>query len=376
MTPNQRNNIIYSLILIGSMAAVFFYRKYQASEKAKLELGQIAEKTQAAPDGLYLYQIQGETMGTTYQIKYRIAEKALSQSTQVALKNQIDSLLEVFNLSLSTYIPNSEISRFNQFEKDSIHFFLPYFYPVLKKSKEIYELSAGAFDPTLSPLIRVWGFGEMPEPEKIPTTQIDSLLQYVGFDKIEFDSLSVRKKKKGMSLNFNAIAQGYGVDVVCDFLSQKGFEHYMVEIGGEVRAKGTNGTEKGWLIGIDDPNASETERLVKATVLLQNAALVTSGNYRKFYIREGKKYAHTLDPTTGYPTTHNLLSATILAKDCMTADALATVCMVLGREKGEKLLSQYPDSEQIGAYFIVSTDEDTQTFTTPVFKKILKVEEN
>ncbi len=356
------------------MAAVFFYRKYQASEKAKLELAQAAQqKEQAALDGLFLYQLQGEAMGTTYNIKYRIAEKDLPEATQMALKNQIDSLLDVFNLSLSTYISNSEISRFNQFEKDSIHFSLPYFYPVLQKSREIYEISAGAFEPTLSPLIRVWGFGEMEEPEKVPTAQVDSLLQYVGFDKIEFDSLSVRKKKKGVGLNFNAIAQGYGVDIVCDFLSQKGFEHYMVEIGGEVRAKGTNGTEKGWLIGIDDPNASETERFVKATVLLQDAALVTSGNYRKFYVREGKKYAHTLDPTTGYPTAHNLLSVTILAKDCMTADALATACMVLGREKGGKMLAQYPEAEQIGAYFIVGSDKETQTFTTSFFEKSLKV---
>ena len=300
------------------------------------------------------YQVYGETQGTTYTVKY-LAQKG--NNYQLA----IDSVLVAFSQSLSTYIPDSEISIFNKMENvdSSIVFQNEFFYPVLKSSKEIFELSEGAFDPTLAPVIRVWGFGEMAEPEKIPSDKIDSLLNFIGFDKyIVFDKTSLKKTKKHIQLNFNAIAQGYAVDVVALFLEKKNIKNYMVEIGGEVRANGKGTSGEGWKIGIDKPieegkdstqttqtNQNSQSRQLQAIVTLNNKSLVTSGNYRKFYIRNGKKYPHTIDPKTGYPVTHTLLSATVLANDAITADGLGTACMVLGKDKALELIEKLENTE-------------------------------
>ncbi|AFM04655.1 membrane-associated lipoprotein involved in thiamine biosynthesis [Bernardetia litoralis DSM 6794] len=316
------------------------------------------------------YQVYGKTQGTTYTVKY-LAEKG--NNYQMA----IDSVLVAFSQSLSTYIPDAEISIFNQMENtdSAIVFQNELFYPVLQTSKEIFELSQGAFDPTLAPVIRVWGFGEMEEPEKIPSDKIDSLLEFVGFDKyIVFDKTSLKKTKKYIQLNFNAIAQGYAVDVVALFLEAKNIKNYMVEIGGEVRAngKGTDGT--GWKIGIDKPieeqkDNQNTQRQLQAIVTLNNKSLVTSGNYRKFYIREGKKYPHTINPKTGYPVTHTLLSATILANDAITADALGTACMVLGKDKALEMIEKLENTE---VFLIYDENGITKTTMTKGFEEFIQ----
>lgn len=294
------------------------------------------------------YEVYGETQGTTYTVKY-LAQKG--NNYQLA----IDSVLVAFSQSLSTYIPDSEISIFNRMENvdSSIVFQNEFFYPVLKSSKEIFEISEGAFDPTLAPVIGVWGFGEMAEPEKIPSDKIDSLLNFVGFDKyISFDKTSLKKTKKHIQLNFNAIAQGYAVDVIALFLEKKNIKNYMVEIGGEVRANGKNTSGDYWKIGIDRPIEEESDstentqqRQLQAIVTLNNKSLVTSGNYRKFYIRDGKKYPHTINPKTGYPVTHTLLSATVLADNAMRADGLGTACMVLGKDKALELIEKLENTE-------------------------------
>ena len=303
------------------------------------------------------YEVYGQTQGTTFTIKY-ISKKG--NNYQIAL----DSVLVAFSQSLSTYIPDSEISVFNKISTSdsSIIFKNEFFYPVLKSSKEIFEISDGAFDPTLSPIIRVWGFGEIEEPEKIPSDKIDSLLEFVGFDKyIVFDETSLKKTKGNIELNFNAIAQGYAVDVVALFLEKKNIMNYMVEIGGEVRANGTGTDGKGWKIGIDKPiedNNKENQSLkreLQAIVTLNNKSLVTSGNYRKFYIREGKKYPHIINPKTGYPVSHTLLSATVLAGDAITADGLGTACMVLGKDKALALIEKLENTE----VFLIYDDNGT-----------------
>ncbi|WP_375562956.1 FAD:protein FMN transferase [Bernardetia sp. OM2101] len=328
---NYYKNAIYGGVLILLMFLVYKFRNTETTNQ---------EQT---------YQVYGETQGTTYTVKY-LSQKG--NNYQIA----IDSVLVAFSQSLSTYIPNSEISVFNKMENtdSAIVFQNEFFYPVLKSSKEIFDLSQGAFDPTLAPIIRVWGFGEIEEPEKIPSDKIDSLLEFVGYDKyIVFDKTSLKKTKKKVQLNFNAIAQGYAVDVVALFLEKKNIKNYMVEIGGEVRANGIGTDGKGWKIGVDKPieegkseNENEnTQRQLQAIVTLNNKSLVTSGNYRKFYIREGKKYPHTINPKTGYPVSHNLLSATILANDAITADGLGTACMVLGKDKALAMIEKLENTE-------------------------------
>ncbi|WP_338793367.1 FAD:protein FMN transferase [Bernardetia sp. Wsw4-3y2] len=341
-------NAIYGGILILMMFLVYKFRNTENINNQQI------------------YQVYGETQGTTYTIKY-LAEKG--NNYQLA----IDSVLVAFSQSLSTYIPDSEISIFNNLSTiDSVVVFQnELFYPVLKTSKEIFELSEGAFDPTLAPVIRVWGFGEIEEPEKIPSDKIDSLLEFVGFDKyIVFDKKSLKKTKKHIQLNFNAIAQGYAVDVVALFLEQKNIKNYMVEIGGELRANGKGTDNTGWKIGIDKPieeekDSQNTERELQAIVTLNNKSLVTSGNYRKFYVREGKKYPHTINPKTGYPVSHNLLSATILANDAMTADALGTACMVLGKDKALEMIEKLENTE---VFLIYDENGTTKTAMSNGFK--------
>lgn len=332
-------NAIYGGVVILLMFLVYKYRSTSTTG------GRLETETEQ------VYEVYGETQGTTYTIKY------LAQSGNNYQK-AIDSVLVAFSQSLSTYIPDSEISIFNKMENidSSIVFQNEFFYPVLKSSKEIFELSEGAFDPTLAPVIRVWGFGEIEEPQKIPSDKIDSLLNFVGFDKyIVFDEKSLKKTKKHIQLNFNAIAQGYAVDVVALFLEKKHIKNYMVEIGGEVRANGKGTSGQGWKIGIDKPieegkdststSQNTQQRQLQAIVTLNNKSLVTSGNYRKFYIRDGKKYPHTINPKTGYPVSHNLLSVTILADDAITADGLGTACMVLGKDKALQMIEKLENVE-------------------------------
>ncbi|MEM8895127.1 MAG: FAD:protein FMN transferase [Bacteroidota bacterium] len=275
-----------------------------------------------------------------------------------------------FNNSLSTYIPNSEISRFN--DSDSIAFESEYLRDILIKSKEIYELTSGAFDPTVGPLVNAWGFGPGSEQNLLDSLTVDSLLNLVGFNKVNFDDQGATKPKGDLYLDFSAIAKGYGVDVVSEFLEAQGIANYMVEIGGEVRCKGKNTTGRNWLIGIDDPNVSQNERRLKATVYLEDMSLATSGNYRNFYIKDGQKVSHTISPYTGFPVEHSLLSASVFAKDCMSADAYATGFMVMGYEQSLKIIEQ---SDDVQAFLIYSDAQgEIQTYATPGIANYLNVD--
>jgi len=304
----------------------------------------------------------GQTMGTYYNIIY------LHPDGEV-FKKEVDSLLEIWNQSLSTYIDNSEISRFNR--NNELVFESPYFYPVLKKSQEIFEITGGAFDPTVMPLVNAWGFG--PEEREMPdSSEVERLKKLVNFNFIAFDTLHVWKKKPGVQLDFSAIAKGYGVDVVGAFLSGKGIKNYLVDIGGEITCKGINDRGTSWTTGIEDPLVQFNERKIVAIIEVSNKAIATSGNYRNFYIKEGKKYAHTISPYTGYPVQHSLLSATVIADDCMTADGFATAFMVLGVDPSIQILDDHPE---LDAYFIFSDDQGRMsTFMTEGFKAILQEE--
>ncbi len=306
-------------------------------------------------------KISGFAQGTSYNITYE-------NSADNDYSQEIDSILKAFDKSLSIYDSTSIISRINNndptVEADD------WFVSVFNKSAEISEVSGGAFDITVGPVVKVWGFGNGPVA-KHDTAHIDSLLQYIGMDKVKLDNRKVIKKFPGVKIDVNAIAQGYSVDVVCDFFESKGIKNYLVEIGGEVRGKGTNAKDKFWHIGIDRPaddNMMPGSNL-QAIIEINNKALATSGNYRAFYVENGVKYAHTIDPKTGFPARNTLLSTTVVCEDCITADGYATAFMVLGLEKSRELLQKHPGIE---VYFVYSNMKgEYEVFFSEGMKKMI-----
>ena len=277
-------------------------------------------------------------------------------------QTEIDHLLAEFDTSLSTYNPLSLISKINN-NKTTITDY--YFREVYNKAEEVYKSSNGAFDITVAPLVNAWGFG-FKNKEEITYAKIDSILEFVGFNKVCLKDSFIIKSDPRLMLDVNAIAQGYSVDIVAQFLEIKGVENYLVEIGGELRTKGVNKKGHNWRVGIDKPidNNNIPGENLQAIVSLSNKSLATSGNYRKFYVRDGVKYSHTIDPATGYPVTHSLLSTTVIASDCITADAYATAFMVMGLEKAFNLAEKLPEIEAIfiynddsGEYQIKYTDQ-------------------
>lgn len=277
-----------------------------------------------------LITIEGEAQGTTYHIAY-------INSKGENFQRAIDSLLIEIDKSLSTYHKTSIITRFNQ--ADSIVEVDKMFTDVFNLSKQVYQESEGAFNPTVAHFVNAWGFG-FKNIENTDSTTIDSLLKFVDFDAITIVDNNVIKTNKNLMLDFNAIAQGYSVDVIANFLAEQGIENYMIEIGGEVKVRGKNDKNKLWRIGIDKPVENEAERTLEAVVNLENQSLATSGNYRKFYEKDGVKYSHTLNPKTGYPVRHSLLSATVITDNCALADAYATVFMVVGIDKAKEILAK------------------------------------
>ncbi len=288
------------------------------------------------------FHIKGTTMGVIeYNVKYIDHKKE-------NLKPGIDSVLNALNASLSTYIDDSEITRFNnntllKFESDL-------FYPVLSVSKEVFKVTEGAFDPTVMPIANAWGFG--PDKNMAPDSAlIDSLMLGVGFQNIFFDSVAICKLEQTVQLDFSAIAKGYAVDLVIDYIKSKGIEDVFVEIGGEVAAMGSNAAEeKAWVVGVENPTKPVENREVFAAFELKNKSLATSGNYRNFRIIDGKKLGHTLNPKTGYPIAHELLSASVFSKSCMEADAYATGFMVLGKDKAIEIIEGNKDLEAFLIY--------------------------
>ncbi|MBX9806979.1 MAG: FAD:protein FMN transferase [Flavobacteriaceae bacterium] len=305
-------------------------------------------------------KIEGEAQGTTYHITY-------FDNQNRDFQPEIEKILKDFDLSVSIYIPNSIISRINSNEKNVI--VDKYFTACFNKAKEVWKNTNGAFDPTVYPLSNAYGFGPS-KKQKLDKAKIDSILKFIGFQLIELKGNKVIKKDSRVALDFNAFAQGYSVDVVSDFLNSKKIKSYIVEIGGEVYAKGRNSNGKNWNIGIEKPiDNKESENPLKAIAKLENMAIATSGNYRRFIIEDGVKYVHHIDPKTGYPTKNNLLSASIFAKECISSDANATGVLVLGLEKAKAFLKKHPELQ---AYLIYSDDKGNyQVYETPGIKTII-----
>lgn len=281
----------------------------------------------------------GQTMGTKYNITL-ISETPVDQ-------REIDSVLKAFNACLSTYDSNSSLSYFNRHDSVMVEGSeLTWLSEVMQSSLLIYGYSNGAFDPSAAALFNFWGFGEDKTLE-IDSTQIDSLRQFTGMRLFAWDGNVLRKLDPRATLNFNAIAKGYGVDIVSKYLEQKGVQNYMVEIGGEVRCKGQNAEGKAWTIGINVPEEKSALNSYFKAVQLKNAALATSGNYRNYKEKDGRKWSHTINPATGYPVQSDILSASILAPDCMTADGLATACMVMGKEEAMAMIEKLDNTEAL-----------------------------
>lgn len=308
-----------------------------------------------------LIKIDGKAQGTTWHITY-LSEDSSNH------KPAIDSLLKLIDSSMSTYLPSSIISRINKNDKDVIvdH----YFVDVYKKSREVSEKTGGLFDVTVAPLVNAWGFG-FTKKSSVDSAMIDSLLNFVDYKMIRLQGNKLIKTKPQTMLDFNAIAQGYSVDVLTSYLESMGINNYLVELGGEVKAKGKKNNEN-WKVGIDQPNENNiSERKLEAIINLNNKALATSGNYRKFYEENGKKYAHILNPHSGYPAKQDLLSATVLAADAITADAYATAFMVMGLERSKQFLAVNKDLN-LEVYFIFDQNGSWKTYSSESLKKWIK----
>jgi len=302
----------------------------------------------------------GFAQGTTYSVVFEDNDKIEISD----LKTNVEKILYDFDMSLSIYQDSSVVSRINRDED-----VLPdtFFIEAFTKSKEISQITSGAFDITVGPLVEAWGFG--PDAAKSFTEPIrDSLMNFIGMDKVKIRNGMVYKADPRIRLDFNAIAQGYSVDILSRYLKSIGIKRHLVEIGGEVRVCGDKGGVL-WRIGIDRPednNMMPGEDL-QAIISLKDRSLATSGNYRKFYIEDGVKYSHTIDPKTGYPARNRLLSATIIADDCATADGIATACMVMGQDRTIEFLNLHPEFE---AYLIYSDDNGNfKTWATQNLKK-------
>lgn len=324
-------------------------------------------------------EFYGNTQGTTYAV-------ICNDPIQLA-HEEIDKELRKFDLALSTYIPESVISKLNNLGAgvysytDSSDFFNRCY----ALAQETYQKTKGAFDPTIYPLVDGWGF--MKDEAFVPDSgTVDSLRALLGFangyhftldpSQLNVDSLEnfqITKHTPPAKLDFNAIAQGLAVDVLAELIEAKGGENYFVEIGGEIRVKGVNSEGLVWKIGIDKPieNSNADDRVIQEIVELKNKSIATSGSYRKFYEKNGIKYSHTIDPRTGYPVQHSLLSVTVAADDCATADAMATAFMVMGVEKSKTWLENNP-KEKIESYFIFINDYDEyEVYYTPAFGKMI-----
>ena len=296
--------------------------------------------------------------GTTYSIIY---------NNNKDLKQEIEAQMHLVDNSLSTYDSTSVISLINNnkpYELDSM------FIEVFNKSQEIAEITNGAFDITVAPLVNVWGFG-FTNRNNITQELIDSIMPFIGYKSIKLEDNEIVKENANTMLDASAIAKGYSVDVVCDFLENNNINNYLVEIGGEVRCSGTKADSSLWKVGIDKPidDTLVVNRELQEIVQLSGKTIATSGNYRQFYYKDGVKYSHTINPKTGYPVNHSILSASVITNKCHVADAYATAFMVLGVEKAKEIASKL---NYIEIYLIYTDETNTnKVFVSDGFKKYL-----
>jgi len=301
-------------------------------------------------------KLQGNALGTTFHITY-------ISSNHKDFSYSVDSIFENINKSMSTYISTSDISRINN--GDASVAVDHNFQEVFKKSMRIYKETNGVFDPTIGILVNAWGFGPKKSLKNIDSLKVHKLLKLVGLNKVKIINNKVIKTNPKIFLDYNAIAKGYTVDVIGRFLESQNIKNYLVEIGGEIRTRGLNGNHKKWKIAIEKPNF-DGSRSFQEIIELENEAIATSGSYRKYKIDTitGKKYAHTIDTKTGYPSKSNLLSTSVITKeDCADADGYATALMAFGFEKSKLFLNKHPELQAFLIY--VDKHGNLKTYTSP-----------
>ena len=293
------------------------------------------------------YVFTGYTMGTQYNVK--LVGLEVEEDSLKEIKKAIEDKLAQVNRQMSTYDPESEISHFNNTNLVDEFEISAGFAKVMGLSRDISEKTAGAFDPTVSPLIDIWGFGYIKKTKDFPDEiEIQEALKNVGFRKVSCSSNILKKAVPNLQLNLSAIAKGYGVDVIAGIVSESGFTNYMVEIGGEVITSGLNQSGEVWRIGVQNPAfGSEVGTDNVMVVILPQKAIATSGDYRNYFEYKGKTYSHVIDPRTGYPTESGVASASVIADTCMMADALATALMVMGPVKGLELIENIKGVEAV-----------------------------
>ena len=295
-------------------------------------------------------KISGPVFGTSYGITYY-------SKSEKDFQNELDSLFSVINKSLSTYKEDSEISKINRNEETIVD---EHFINVFNASKLIFNETEGAFDPTIGAVVNAWNFGPKGKVIGLDELKVDSLMASVGFDKVKLVGDHVIKENPITFLDFNAIAKGYGVDVVSNFLESQNIKNYIIEIGGEIRCKGMNMEKKhAWRVGIEKPNFDGTQSLIGA-INMKDEAMATSGTYRKYSIDEnGNRYSHIIDTKTGYPSKTNLLSISVIAENCMLADAYATAFKAMGIEKVKQFSETHPELK----VFLIFENENNELET-------------
>lgn len=296
--------------------------------------------------------VRGNAIGTTFSIRY------LYEGT-VNFEPKIDSLIKAINKSTSTYIPTSDISKINK--GDSTVVIDAYFEEVFRKSEKIYIETNGDFDPTIGVLVNAWGFGPEEKIENLDSLKIKELLKFVGFNKVKLENGKIIKNFPEIYFDFNAIGKGFLVDIVGRLFESYNIQNYLVEIGGEIRARGVNEKNIPWRIAIENPNF-DGSRTFATTIQLHNESIATSGNYRKYRVTvDGQKYVHTINTKTGYATESNLLSASVISKsDCADVDGYATAFMAMGLDKTQLFLKQHPELKA----FLIYIDENGDMKTT------------
>lgn len=337
-----------SLIIISALICLFFIAKavFNADSNDK--------------GGAKKYIIQGFAQGTTYAITY-------IDSSENVNKKQIDSILNVFDKSCSIYNDSSLLSRVNRNDTDTLDANI---LECLSVAKGIYELSDGQYDVTIKPLIEAYGFVKK---EKEGAVNVDSLLQFVGLEKLKIEGEKLVKADPRVQIDLNSIAQGYSVDIISRFFDKTGIKNYIIEVGGELYARGNNLEGNPWRVGVNKPidGSFDSSDGFQEIIELSGLGLATSGNYRKFYVDEhGNRINHTVNPKTGLSSTHNLLSATILAESAIKADGFATACMVLGTDKAIEILKS---DENLYGLLVYSKGDSIKTYISPnLVPKIIK----
>jgi thiamine biosynthesis lipoprotein len=307
----------------------------------------------------------GATMGTTYSIKV----SGLSDASSIKpIQQEIEALLEGINQSMSTYRTDSEISRFNRFKDVSAYSVSRAMLQVVKESLRVSTVTEGALDITIAPLVNLWGFGADKQTATIvDEKKIKALKRRIGYKKIKIknDPPQISKQHPDLTIDLSAVAKGFAVDQVGVLLENKGYKNYLVEIGGEIRTRGFKQQQTSWVVAIERPMSGE--RVIQQVLSMGNNSMATSGDYRNYFEKNGKRFSHLIDPNTGRPINHRLASVSVVHRSCMTADAFATAFMITGFEKGYQLALQ----ENLAVYFLLRTKSGFDVKMTPAFESFI-----